>query len=266
MTTKKTLEALCEEGLVAGHPLRYLPETDSTNRVGLEQGGQGADHGLVIVAGQQTAGRGRLGKSWFSTPGHGLFFSMVLRPLLPVADLAKITLASGVAAAEALQPHCRERIMIKWPNDLVVAGRKCGGILAEADLGRPGAPVVVLGIGLNLRRPAAGYPPDIAERAGALADHCDGDLEPGGLLSCLVTQIDRVLAELEHQQWPAIRRRWQQRDLTKAKRLTWLTAKGEVICGVSQGIDEEGLLFIRDERGTLHEVLSGDVQLQGRGG
>ncbi|MBU1639221.1 MAG: biotin--[acetyl-CoA-carboxylase] ligase, partial [Proteobacteria bacterium] len=243
------MEQFYEEGRIAGHPLRYLAETDSTNRVGLEQGQKGVDDGMVIVAGQQTAGRGRLGKKWLSSPGNGLYFSMILRPKLPLDELAKITLAAGVAVAEALQPLCRERIMLKWPNDIVIGGRKCGGILAEADLSKADRPLVVLGIGLNLSKPLEGYPQEIAELAGALADQSAESLDPGRLLEALVSHIDGVLAELELQDWPAIRRRWQQRDITKAKRLTWLTAKGEVISGVSQGIDEHGLLFIRDDSG-----------------
>jgi BirA family biotin operon repressor/biotin-[acetyl-CoA-carboxylase] ligase len=264
MRTKNKLEQFCEEGQIAGHPLRYLAETDSTNRVALEQGHKGAGAGMVIVAARQTAGRGRLGKKWLSSPGNGLYFTMILRPRLPLDELAKITLAAGVAVAEALQPLCRARIMLKWPNDIVIGGLKCGGILAEADLSKVNSPLVVLGIGLNLHMPPEGYPQDIADRAGALADQSDGSLDPGSLLETLVTHIDGVLAELEQQEWPGIRRRWQQRDITKAKRLTWLTAKGKVINGVSQGIDENGLLFIRDDSGTIHEVLSGDVQLQTR--
>ncbi len=262
MTTKKRLEELCAEGRVAGHTLRYLPETDSTNRVALEQGRKGGPTGMVIVADHQSAGRGRLGKKWLSSSGDGLYFSLLLRPLLALDDVAKITLAAGVAVAEALEPLCREKIMLKWPNDIFIGHRKCGGILAELDISRAASPLVVLGIGLNLKEPAAGYPPEIADRAGALADFSAGTLEPGSLLADLVTNIDRVLAELEQQGWPAIRSRWQQRDITLARKLTWVTAANEIISGVSLGIDEQGLLFIEDDNGALHEVLSGDVQLQ----
>ena len=261
MTTKNNLEELCGAGRVAGHPLRYLPDTDSTNRVALEQGRQGAASGLVIVAAQQSAGRGRLGKKWLSSAGDGLYFSMIVRPLLPLADLAKITLAVGEAVAEALEGRCREQVMLKWPNDIIIGGRKCGGILAESDISNVESPLVVLGIGLNLKEPAGGYPPEIADLAGALADYSADILEPGSVLEELVVTIDRVLAELEQQGWPAIRKRWQQRDITLARRLTWLTAGGEIINGISQGIDGQGLLFIKDDRGVLHEVLSGDVQL-----
>lgn len=259
--TKKRLQEFCEQGWVAGHPLRYLPETDSTNRQALILSRAGGPTGLVVVAAHQSAGRGRLGKKWLSSPCDGLYFSLLLRPHLPLEELTKITLAVGVAVAEALEPRCRERIMLKWPNDIIIGGRKCGGILAEADISNVESPVVALGIGLNLQQPSGGYPLEIADRAGALADFCEASLDPGSALEDLVVNIDRVLAELEQHDWPEIRRRWQQRDITKAKRLTWLTAKGEVINGISQGIDKQGLLFVRDDRGTLHEVLSGDVQL-----
>ncbi len=261
MTTKKRLEDFCAEGRVAGHPLRYLPEADSTNEVALEQGRKGAATGLVIVARHQSAGRGRLGKTWLSSPGAGLYFSVILRPMLPLEELARVTLSAGEAVAEALEDSCRQKVMLKWPNDIVIGGRKCGGILAESDISNVASPLVVLGIGLNLQRPENGYPPEIAERAGALADFSQASLEQGRLLEELLSNIDRVLAELEQQGWPAIRQRWQQRDITLGRRLTWVTAAGALITGVSQGIDDQGLLFIKDDSGVLHEVLSGDVQL-----
>lgn len=266
MTIKKNFEQLCAQGEVAGHPLCYLPETDSTNRLALEQGRQGAASGLVIVAGRQSDGRGRLGKKWLSSAGDGLYFSMILRPRLPWAELAKITLAAGEAVAAALQGGCLEPVLLKWPNDIIIGGRKCGGILAESAFVQGETPLVVLGIGLNLKVPASGYPPEIADLAGALAEYQKEGIEPGQLLGELVLHLDQVVAELEAQGWPAIRSRWQQRDITRARRLTWLTAKGEVITGISQGIDQEGLLFIKDDSGVLHEVLSGDVQLQGARG
>ena len=122
--TKNRLEELCEQGRVGGHPLRYLPETDSTNRVALEQARQGGASGLVIVAAQQSEGRGRLGKKWLSSPGDGLYFSIILTPHVAMEDFAKITLVAGVSVSEALQPLSPEKVMLKLPNDIVIGGRK----------------------------------------------------------------------------------------------------------------------------------------------
>ncbi|MEN8257147.1 MAG: biotin--[acetyl-CoA-carboxylase] ligase [Thermodesulfobacteriota bacterium] len=262
MTKKNRFQELCEAGQVGNHPLRHLAETDSTNRVAMEQGRKGGQTGLIIVADHQSQGRGRLDKKWLSSAGDGLYFSVILRPLLALDELARITLAAGAAVAEALQPLLAEMVMLKWPNDIIVGNRKCGGILSESDISNIDRPLVILGIGLNLQRPEEGFPAEIADRAGALADYSSEFIEPGVLLEELIAKIDHVLTELEQQGWPAIRKRWQQRDITMARRMTWVTAKGEVINGVSQGIDEQGLLYIRDDSGTRHEVLSGDVQLQ----
>ena len=262
MTKKNRFEELCEAGRVGNHPLRHLSETDSTNRVAMEQGQKGAETGLVIVADNQTKGRGRLNKKWLSSLGDGLYFSMLLRPKLPLDELAKITLAAGEAVAEALQPLVRGMVMLKWPNDIIIGDRKCGGILTESDMSNLNSPLVVLGIGLNLKEPENGYPDEIAQRAGALAEYSCGTLDLGVLLEELIVHIDHVLTELEQQGWPAIRKRWLKRDITMSRRMTWVTAKGEVIHGISQGIDEGGLLYIRDDSGVRHQVLSGDVQLQ----
>lgn len=247
------------QGSVLGHRLISFDEIDSTNRLALELAEQDQEPGTVVLAENQSCGRGRLGKSWLSAQGQGLYFSVILRPEIEVEKLSRLTLMAGVASAEALQPYCQEKILLKWPNDILLAGKKCGGILAELSW-QGKKPSVVLGIGLNIHRPPHGFPEDIAQRAGSLADFgCTAGR--GQLLAAVIKGIDETVVELEQGGWPQLMERWQQRDATCGKRCSWLNVDGQLVEGVAAGIDDQGQLFIDDDQGCRHAVLSGDVQL-----
>jgi BirA family biotin operon repressor/biotin-[acetyl-CoA-carboxylase] ligase len=150
------------------HRILWLETAGSTNDIATRLADLGADEGTVVVAETQTAGRGRIGRAWFSPPGAGLYVSVILRPS-PGADFsprenptALLTLASGVALAEGVQAATGLPAEIKWPNDLIVAKRKLAGILAEAAAQGAALHFIVLGFGVNLR-PAA-YPPELTGR------------------------------------------------------------------------------------------------------
>lgn len=119
--------------LLAGRPLHFLPIVDSTNRLALELAGQGIER-AVVVAESQSHGRGRLARSWHSPPGAGIYLSLLYRPRLDPADLAKLTLAAGLAVSLAVEKSTGLTPSLKWPNDLLLDGKKCGGILCECRL------------------------------------------------------------------------------------------------------------------------------------
>lgn len=250
------LQELC------GHPLVPLDETVSTNSDALTLGRNGAAAGTLVIARRQTGGRGRLGKRWISHPDGGLFFSVLLRPDLDPADLPKITLAAGVALCRAISRICGLKPTIKWPNDLLINGRKCGGILAEAEFLDNGV-LVVLGIGLNVATPATAFPAELREKTTALNRHdptvTDRQLF---LLAAILEEIDGVIATMEEGGFAAILGQWRALDYTLGRQLTWLTTAGETVRGISLGPDADGRLHIKDDQGRIHEVLSGDIRLQ----
>lgn len=183
-----------------GASLRVLATTGSTNEDALAWADEGAPEGAVVVADQQTAGRGRRGRSWLSEPGEGLLFSIVFRP--PTQDsLALLSTAVGVGAAEALRRVTRLSVLLKWPNDLVVDDRKLAGILVETKLGGPGGAVAVAGIGMNVSWDPRDMPSDISRLATSAAYEMErlGLEEPlprESLLAALVEGIERRYAAL----------------------------------------------------------------------
>jgi BirA family biotin operon repressor/biotin-[acetyl-CoA-carboxylase] ligase len=254
-------QKVIQDRTIAGHPVIYFSETDSTNDRCMEMGVAGAQTGTLVLADSQTGGKGRLGKSWFSCEGGGLYFSLLLRPSLQPQDLSKITLAGGVALCRAVDRLYSLSPMLKWPNDLLLEGKKCGGILVEADLRTPSSPVVILGIGINVTTPLAEFPRELQGRVTSLQCHVPGKVVRSELLTVILEDIENVISQFERQGFADILREWKTHDATFGKKLTWLTADFQKVKGISLGPDDEGRLHIKDEQEIIHEVLSGDIRL-----
>lgn len=255
-------QEISRQGAIAGHPLVQLRETASTNSDALQLGREGIPSGTVVIAHHQTGGRGRLGKQWLSHGESGLYFSLLLRPTLEPADLPKITLGAGVALCRAVSRICRIEPAIKWPNDLLISGRKCGGILTETEF-IAGRPLVVLGIGLNISTPLSAFPQEIRDKTTSLARHDATIMQKRlPLLAAILGELDIMIKKMEKGAFGEILTEWKKRDYTVGKRISWLTTQGKAVRGLSLGPDSEGRLHIRDDQGMVHEVLSGDIRLQ----
>jgi BirA family biotin operon repressor/biotin-[acetyl-CoA-carboxylase] ligase len=245
--------------------IKKIAQTESTNSLAMEMGKQGAVAGTVVVAVTQTRGRGRLQREWFSPPGTGLYFSIILRPQLEPIDLPKITLAAGVAICQAFEQVCQLSLGIKWPNDLLVDGKKLGGILCETapindSNDEPGI-LVILGVGLNITTPESAFPEQVRGKATSLLAATGQDFDKETVLDAVLGGIDDTIARLESGKFGAILDQWRARDVLLGKTLSWLNPAGRVVTGRALGIDGSGQYHIRDIRGRIHRVVSGDINL-----
>lgn len=221
-------------------PAEVLDECDSTNARLLDRAKSGAPSGTVIVAGRQTAGRGRRGRPWFSAPGASLTFSLLWR----YADNpAGLPLAVGVALAEALGDEAR----LKWPNDLLRDGRKLGGVLVETAGG-----AAAIGIGLNLRLPD-GLPDDVRATAAAW----DRPVSHSDLLPALMA----ALAAFDREGFAPFRPRWLARCAHLGSTVRILSDVGPPQEGRCMGVDDDGALLLETADG-VQRILSGDVSLR----
>jgi BirA family biotin operon repressor/biotin-[acetyl-CoA-carboxylase] ligase len=236
--------------------VELLERVDSTNRVVAERAGAGEPEGLVVAADVQTAGRGRLDRTWEAAPGSALLVSVLLRPdllrpALPPPRWYLLTAAAGLAAAGACEEVAGFRPELKWPNDLLVSdGRKLAGILAEATAG-----AVVVGMGLNVHA----APPGAAwadEAAGRTVDRSD-------LLGTWLSALDRWLGD-----WPAVAGAYRRSCRTLGRRVVVEQAgvgeagaggAGGRVEGMAEGIDDDGRLLVREEAGDVVAVSAGDV-------
>ncbi|MFV0438102.1 MAG: biotin--[acetyl-CoA-carboxylase] ligase [Desulfopila sp.] len=242
---------------------------DSTNRKALELAEQGADHGTAVVAESQSRGRGRLGRSWQSVPGKGLYCSIILYPNLPLVDFPRLTFAAGLAVAEAIDRLYHLNTGLKWPNDIYFGRKKCGGILTESanlQASSPSRRSVVVGIGLNVNTAENDFSEELRMRATSLLLQSGREIALDELFSCIHSGLLAEVDRFERQGFQQLMGRWRTRDILKGQRMRWLSTEGCCVEGISLGPDDSGLLHIVDDAGCRHEVLSGDVQLAASSG
>lgn len=255
-------QQLARTGWLAGRPVHIFEALESTNTHAMELGRQGAEQGTVVAAHFQSRGRGRLGKSWQSPPGRGLYFSLILRPELDNQDLAKVTLATGLAVCEAVDAVAGTSARIKWPNDVLLAGRKVAGILAESvQLPARAGNLVVLGIGLNVATARHEFTEEVRTAATSLLLATGRLFDYGVLLTAIVERVEQRVRILESGGFSELLQAWRRRDATLGRRLQWLAVTGRVVTGVSLGPDAEGHLQVEDQDGVVHRILSGDLSL-----
>jgi BirA family biotin operon repressor/biotin-[acetyl-CoA-carboxylase] ligase len=237
-----------------GRPLMYLPITGSTNDDALAAARSGAPHGSVFLADEQTKGRGRRGHSWLSAPGENLLFSVLLRPELQLTRVSALTLAIGLALRDAVAPLIAAPASLKWPNDLLVNGKKIAGVLVESQLQGDQLQAVVVGVGLNVSTRA--FPAEISAIATSLALLGAARLEREALLFDLLEAIALRVAAYQLGGVSGILGELNAADALRGQRVR----VGEV-AGVGRGLDDQGRLLLEDPQGAQHAILSGTVEL-----
>ncbi|MCA1583546.1 MAG: biotin--[acetyl-CoA-carboxylase] ligase [Acidobacteria bacterium] len=248
--------------------VQWHPSVGSTMDVALQQAHHGAAAGLLVVADEQTAGRGRRGQAWASPAGAGLYFSLLLRPPLTGGDevfgsasrsspASLLTLAAGVAVSEGIETATGLDVSLKWPNDLLVGRRKLAGILAEGvELGTS-TQAVVLGIGINVNE--AAFPAPIADRVTSIAAELGRTLDRGHILSAVLTALARQYQVLLHARYDDVLADWRKRAPSAfGREVEWDTRNG-VLSGVTAGLDDGGALLVRTRQG-LERVIAGEVR------
>jgi BirA family biotin operon repressor/biotin-[acetyl-CoA-carboxylase] ligase len=244
-----------------GAPVVYLAETGSTNDVAAGLAARGAGEGTTVLAGAQTRGRGRLGRSWVSPAGAGVYLSVVIRPSSGAeADTARLlTLAGGVAVAEGIRAATGLPVELKWPNDVVVGRprRKLAGILAEGSTVADRIEYVVLGVGINLS--AAAYPPDLAGHASSLEVELGRMVDRAAVVAETLAALGERYADLREGRARAVQDRWRRlAPSAEGSPVEW-TSRGDARAGTAAGIDDDGALLVRGVEG-LERIVAGEVR------
>jgi BirA family biotin operon repressor/biotin-[acetyl-CoA-carboxylase] ligase len=234
------------EAIERTHEVRWFDSLDSTNRYVLDEARRGAADGLVAVADFQTAGRGRRGRGWVAPPGASLLVSVLLRPSLPAERTPLVTMASGLAMAQAVTQVAGFTPGLKWPNDLVVGDRKLAGILAERD-----GDAVVVGVGVNVEW--HDFPPEIAETATACNLEAGHAVDRRALLDAFLAELDARYADLD-----GVTAEYRSRLTTLGRRVR-VERSDDALTGRAVGVGDAGQLLVEDELGDVVEVRVGDV-------
>lgn len=235
---------------------------ESTNTALLDAADRGAPHRTVLVCHRQTGGRGRRGRTWISSPAGSLTFSLLWR-FPPGAPLPMgLSLAVGVAVARALEDVGAQGVQLKWPNDVLVRGRKLAGILVDLQNGRAAPAAAVIGIGINLR-----LPPDLPSDAFPAGDLYLAMAEPPprlDLLARLLIELDATLETFDREGFGAFRDPWLARHAMQDV-VVQVAGDNQTLSGVCRGLDVDGALLLETDSG-LQRIVVGDVSLRSHAG
>jgi BirA family biotin operon repressor/biotin-[acetyl-CoA-carboxylase] ligase len=244
--------------------IRFFESTESTNLIALDLARSGAAHGTTVVAEEQTAGRGRLGRAFFSPPHRNLYTSIVLRPQVTTAEAPAWILAAAVAVAETITAAVgdSEAVEIKWPNDVLLGGLKTSGILMELGAEATRVSFLVLGIGVNLNTKRAEFPEQFRSLATSVASHTGRPVDRIAFAQQLYGNLERDLDTCAAEGFDAIRPRFETRFRMRGRRIRVERATGGGdFAGIAVGIDSDGALRVRRDDGQELRVIAGDVTL-----
>lgn len=236
---------------------RYEHTLTSTNQVLRDMARQGAPHGSVCLCECQTAGRGRMDRQWHSPEGQGLWVSVLVRPAMAAEHAPLLTFCAALAMAQAVRKTTGLDTRIKWPNDLVLAGRKLCGILLELGFDAQGM-FIVIGTGLNVRRGA--YPEELRDRAIAL-EECVPVPDRGEVLASYLESLEKAVSAVESAGFEGIAAEYRALSVTLGSPVQVIGA--ECFTGHAEDIGADGALLVRTADGTLRRVLAGDVSVRG---
>lgn len=244
---------------LVGRVVRSEKKLPSTNLFAQQLAVEGADEGLVVLAESQSAGRGRMGRHWESPAGVNLYCSILLKPHIPPREAAQLTFLSAVATAEALKDVCGLDARVKWPNDILVGGRKIAGLLNELSAETEQIHALVLGVGLNVNMLADQFPPELRYPATSVRIET-GKLQPRlPLLRSLLQRIDNLYTEFLSAGFVPLRKRWEKLfDLLD--RQVEVDLGPRVISGVVGGLEPDGALRLFLPDGRVERILAGDVR------
>jgi BirA family biotin operon repressor/biotin-[acetyl-CoA-carboxylase] ligase len=248
-------------GRIIGRRLRVVAEIGSTNDAAMAAGRAGEPEGLAILADQQTGGRGRLGRSWASLPGLGVYTSILLRPPVPPLLAPLLTLMAGLATAEAIEAVGQVTPTLKWPNDVLCDGRKVAGILTEmATMGQQIGQVAI-GVGINVRHRATDFPADVRDTATSVELAAGRPVDRGEMAAALYNAMDRWYEVFCHKGTDAILQQARWRTATLGRPVTVL-ADDQRWQGIALDLDTDGALLVRDETGAVRRVIADDVSIR----
>ena len=243
-------------GRTIGSRILHYASLDSTMNEAARLAGEGCPEGLVVVAEEQTAGRGRFDRTWISGPGESLLLSIFLRPT--AEQLSQVNMATTLAVARTVDQHVGDRVTIKWPNDVRVGGRKVAGILIEADSQAGRLANAVVGIGLNVSVDT-GRHPEIAATATSLAEEAGAPVERTGVLTDLLRQYDDLYARVRRS--GLLTGEWSSRLDTLGLEVN-VRRGSELLTGVARKVDDQGNLVLERHDGSTITVVGGEVTLQ----
>jgi BirA family biotin operon repressor/biotin-[acetyl-CoA-carboxylase] ligase len=245
---------------VMGREVFPFGQVTSTNDIAFSLARSGSPEGTLVIAEEQTRGKGRLGREWHSPPGLGLWFSIILRPEMAAYESATVSLVVALAVAGVMRDAYAVDARIKWPNDVLVGSRKICGILTEAEFRDDSVEFVVVGAGINVLQARGDFPKELADRATSIAIESRGEVDRVDVISRVLSAVEDRYDGLRREGFEEVRR-----DILPLSsligRLTRVETGNGTVEGVAVDIDKTGALILRGENGLNEKVVAGDATL-----
>lgn len=249
------------ETQVVGRDIRVFQETTSTNDVVEKLARDGVKEGVVVFAESQTKGRGRLGRQWMSPPGRGLWFSVLLRPGFRPQQATQLTVVAATALWRAIKAQSGIAAEIKWPNDILIQGRKVAGILTELSAEVDHVNYVILGIGVDVNLSATEFPQELRKIATSLRIEAGQMLDRAAVAASILRELDADYGRICRGQFEPVANEWEEHCTTIGRNVA-IRIGDRVIRGRAESLDSEGSLLLRTQHGHLERIIGGDVTME----
>jgi BirA family biotin operon repressor/biotin-[acetyl-CoA-carboxylase] ligase len=246
---------------VIGRDIQVFEQTTSTNDVMEKLARDGVKEGVAVFAESQTKGRGRLGRKWISPAHKGLWFSILLRPDLRPQETTQLTVASAIALRRAVKSVTGLSPEIKWPNDLLIGGKKVAGILTELSAEVDHVRHIILGIGVDVNQDAAEFPVELRKTATSLRIEAGEEICRAELAVEILRELDFDYARIGSGKFSAVADEWEAACATIGRNVSVQTGV-QKIRGRAEALDDDGALLVRTEHGHLERIIGGDVTLE----
>jgi BirA family biotin operon repressor/biotin-[acetyl-CoA-carboxylase] ligase len=245
-------------GKLIGHNIFYHSQTKSTNDEAFLLGLAGAADGTVVIADSQSKGKGRLQRSWHSPRGTNIYTSIILRPEIELRKASRIPIFAGVAVAEVLNQYCPGRIKLKWPNDVLLDGKKVSGILSQLKTSENKVDFIVLGIGINVNTDSGQFPQELQDTATSMFIKTGSRISRQELIISLYENLGKWYRNLMEAGFESIKDKWLAMSDMIDRRVE-ISFLGETVSGKVKGLDDAGSLILMDDRNEEIMITAGDA-------
>lgn len=257
LVTSSEIKAGLETSYI-GQQVHYQKSVTSTQEVAHKLAIDEVREGTLVVADEQAGGRGRLGRPWYSPIGTGVSMSLILKPKIPPHQAPQLTLLTAVAVIRGIEKETGLRCDIKWPNDILLNGKKLVGILTEMKADLDQIQSVIIGIGINVNQ--VSFPEELKEIATSLRLKKGEEINRANLIKRILENFEELYEIFINEGFLAIKKIWEEHAITIGRMITATTIKGS-LKGWANGITDDGVLLLEDEFGTIHKIYSADIEL-----
>ncbi|WP_458412716.1 biotin--[acetyl-CoA-carboxylase] ligase [Schinkia sp. CFF1] len=243
-----------------GRDVHYEESVTSTQKVAHKLAYEGVPEGTVVVAEEQVTGKGRLDRTWFSPKYAGIWFSLILRPTIPPQQAPQLTLLAAVGVVRGIEAATGIHCEIKWPNDILINGKKVVGILTELQAEPDRINAVIIGIGINVNQQAESFQETIKDTATSLSIECGEKLNRAKILQAILKEIEDLYLDYLENGFGVVKYLWESYAVSIGKQITARTLTNTIV-GKALGITNEGVLLLEDESKMIHRIYSADIEI-----